>query len=126
MGVLRHRHRRHHHHYIRLSTLITAFTFLLFTSASSAITSQTRLGGGHHSHQQQQQREEYQIGSSALERVETQKSRLGSSPPSCRSKCGRCSPCKAVHVPIQPGVSIPLEYYPEAWRCKCGNKLFMP
>ncbi|XP_008224249.1 PREDICTED: EPIDERMAL PATTERNING FACTOR-like protein 5 [Prunus mume] len=128
MGVLRHRHRhrRHHHHYIRLSTLITAFTFLLFTSASSAITSQTQLGGGHHSHQQQKQIEEYQIGSSALERVETQKSRLGSSPPSCRSKCGRCSPCKAVHVPIQPGVSIPLEYYPEAWRCKCGNKLFMP
>ncbi|CAB4292120.1 unnamed protein product [Prunus armeniaca] len=126
MGVLRHRHRLQHHHYIRLSTLITAFTFLLFTSASSAITSQTQLGGGHHSHQQQKQREEYEIGSSALERVETQKSRLGSSPPSCRSKCGRCSPCKAVHVPIQPGVSIPLEYYPEAWRCKCGNKLFMP
>ncbi|EYU41442.1 hypothetical protein MIMGU_mgv11b0174041mg, partial [Erythranthe guttata] len=42
------------------------------------------------------------------------------------SKCGRCSPCKAVHVPIQPGMSLPLEYYPEAWRCKCGNKLFMP
>ncbi|KAL6292063.1 hypothetical protein ACE6H2_000205 [Prunus campanulata] len=130
MGVLRHRRRRHRHLYIRLSTLITAFTFLLFTS--SALTSQTRLGGGHHSHhhqqqqQKQKQREEYQIGSSALERVETQKSRLGSSPPSCRSKCGRCSPCKAVHVPIQPGVSIPLEYYPEAWRCKCGNKLFMP
>ncbi|PQQ19610.1 EPIDERMAL PATTERNING FACTOR-like protein 5 [Prunus yedoensis var. nudiflora] len=55
MGVLRHRHRRHRHLYIRLSTLITAFTFLLFTS--SAITSQTRLGGGHHSHHQQQQAE---------------------------------------------------------------------
>ncbi|KAG8370264.1 hypothetical protein BUALT_Bualt14G0098800 [Buddleja alternifolia] len=50
----------------------------------------------------------------------------GSSPPSCRSKCGWCSPCKPVHVPIQPGFSMPLEYYPEAWRCKCGNKLFMP
>ncbi|KAK6117204.1 hypothetical protein DH2020_036051 [Rehmannia glutinosa] len=50
----------------------------------------------------------------------------GSSPPSCRSKCGRCAPCKAVHVAIQPGMSMPLEYYPEAWRCKCGNKLFMP
>lgn len=50
----------------------------------------------------------------------------GSSPPTCRSKCGRCAPCKPVHVPIQPGLSIPLEYYPEAWRCKCGNKLFMP
>ncbi|XP_073053825.1 EPIDERMAL PATTERNING FACTOR-like protein 4 [Primulina eburnea] len=50
----------------------------------------------------------------------------GSSPPSCRSKCGRCMPCIPVHVPIQPGFSMPLEYYPEAWRCKCGNKLFMP
>ncbi|ESQ56106.1 hypothetical protein EUTSA_v10026630mg [Eutrema salsugineum] len=50
----------------------------------------------------------------------------GSSPPTCRSKCGKCQPCKPVHVPIQPGLSIPLEYYPEAWRCKCGNKLFMP
>ncbi|XP_021716893.1 EPIDERMAL PATTERNING FACTOR-like protein 5 [Chenopodium quinoa] len=50
----------------------------------------------------------------------------GSWPPSCRSKCGSCEPCKAVHVPIQPGVSVPLEYYPEAWRCKCGNKLYMP
>ncbi|XP_051127620.1 EPIDERMAL PATTERNING FACTOR-like protein 4 [Andrographis paniculata] len=50
----------------------------------------------------------------------------GSWPPSCRAKCGWCAPCKAVHVPIQPGMSMPLEYYPEAWRCKCGNKLFMP
>ncbi|XP_057523990.1 EPIDERMAL PATTERNING FACTOR-like protein 5 [Amaranthus tricolor] len=50
----------------------------------------------------------------------------GSWPPSCRSKCGSCTPCKAVHVPIQPGVSVPLEYYPEAWRCKCGNHLYMP
>ncbi|XP_068636300.1 EPIDERMAL PATTERNING FACTOR-like protein 5 [Aristolochia californica] len=50
----------------------------------------------------------------------------GSSPPTCRSKCGKCSPCKPVHVPIQPGRSMPLEYYPEAWRCKCGNRLFMP
>ncbi|GAB4851037.1 hypothetical protein Ancab_030335 [Ancistrocladus abbreviatus] len=50
----------------------------------------------------------------------------GSSPPTCRSKCGSCSPCVAVHVPIHPGLGMPLEYYPEAWRCKCGNKLYMP
>ncbi|ERN01524.1 hypothetical protein AMTR_s00002p00270870 [Amborella trichopoda] len=50
----------------------------------------------------------------------------GSSPPSCKAKCGRCAPCKPVNVPIQPGKTVPLEYYPEAWRCKCGNKLFMP
>ncbi|EXB51155.1 hypothetical protein L484_009119 [Morus notabilis] len=65
----------------------------------------------------------------SLDRVFAVQKRLagpGSSPPACRSKCGRCSPCKPVHVPIQPGLSIPLEYYPEAWRCKCGNKLFMP
>lgn len=50
----------------------------------------------------------------------------GSSPPTCRARCGRCDPCRPVHVAIQPGLSRPLEYYPEAWRCKCGNKLFMP
>jgi hypothetical protein len=50
----------------------------------------------------------------------------GSTPPSCRSKCGWCNPCHPVHVPVQPGFIIRLEYYPEAWRCKCGNKLFLP
>nr|CAB3504676.1 unnamed protein product [Digitaria exilis] len=50
----------------------------------------------------------------------------GSSPPTCRSRCGGCHPCRPVHVAIQPGRSFVLEYYPEAWRCKCGNKLFMP
>uniref|UniRef100_A0ACD5TU19 Uncharacterized protein n=1 Tax=Avena sativa TaxID=4498 RepID=A0ACD5TU19_AVESA len=50
----------------------------------------------------------------------------GSSPPTCRSRCGGCHPCRAVHVAIQPGVSFPLEYYPEAWRCKCGDRLYMP
>ncbi|XP_048333896.1 EPIDERMAL PATTERNING FACTOR-like protein 5 [Ziziphus jujuba] len=119
MGVL---HQRHHcsSHYVRLSTLTAFFTFLcLFvsTSTSSALTL-TQLGG----------LESKESGEVALERVLSQK-RLtgpGSSPPTCRSKCGRCSPCKPVHVPIQPGLSFPLEYYPEAWRCKCGNKLFMP
>ncbi|MQL90746.1 hypothetical protein Taro_023360 [Colocasia esculenta] len=50
----------------------------------------------------------------------------GSSPPTCRARCGRCSPCRPVHIVIQPGRSSLLEYYPEAWRCQCGNKLFMP
>ncbi|KAG9160650.1 hypothetical protein Leryth_024910 [Lithospermum erythrorhizon] len=50
----------------------------------------------------------------------------GSSPPLCRSKCGVCSPCKPVRVPIQPGLATPLEYYPEAWSCKCGSKYFRP
>lgn len=50
----------------------------------------------------------------------------GSSPPRCTSKCGKCTPCKPVHVPVPPGTPVTAEYYPEAWRCKCGNKLFMP
>ncbi|XP_074558555.1 EPIDERMAL PATTERNING FACTOR-like protein 5 [Curcuma longa] len=50
----------------------------------------------------------------------------GSWPPTCRARCGRCLPCVTVHVAIQPGRTVPLEYYPEAWRCKCGNKLFAP
>lgn len=50
----------------------------------------------------------------------------GSSPPRCASKCGKCRPCKPVHVPVPPGTPVTTEYYPEAWRCKCGNKLYMP
>ncbi|XP_008243181.1 PREDICTED: EPIDERMAL PATTERNING FACTOR-like protein 6 [Prunus mume] len=50
----------------------------------------------------------------------------GSSPPRCTSKCGRCTPCKPVHVPVPPGTPVTTEYYPEAWRCKCGNRLYMP
>ena len=50
----------------------------------------------------------------------------GSAPPRCTSKCGKCTPCKPVHVPVPPGTPVTAEYYPEAWRCKCGNKLYMP
>ncbi|GKV20795.1 hypothetical protein SLEP1_g30862 [Rubroshorea leprosula] len=50
----------------------------------------------------------------------------GSSPPRCTSKCDKCTPCKPVHVPVPPGTPVTAEYYPEAWRCKCGNKLYMP
>ncbi|GMJ14856.1 CHALLAH, epidermis patterning factor (EPF1)-like 6 [Hibiscus trionum] len=50
----------------------------------------------------------------------------GSSPPLCVSKCGNCTPCKPVHVSVPPGTPVTEEYYPEAWRCKCGNKLYMP
>ncbi|CAL0307698.1 unnamed protein product [Lupinus luteus] len=50
----------------------------------------------------------------------------GSSPPRCTSKCGSCTPCKAVHVIVPPGMPVMIEYYPVAWRCKCGNKYYMP
>ncbi|CAM6034028.1 unnamed protein product [Sphagnum compactum] len=53
---------------------------------------------------------------------------IGSSPPTCRGKCGLCQPCKPVHVIIAaPRVTITeQEYYPEVWRCQCGNMLYMP
>lgn len=50
----------------------------------------------------------------------------GSSPPRCTLKCGKCTPCTAVRVLVHPGTPVKAEYYPEAWRCKCGDKLFMP
>ncbi|XP_044499700.1 EPIDERMAL PATTERNING FACTOR-like protein 4 [Mangifera indica] len=97
--------RRHHESHL---PSLTAFTFLFFLL--------TQLGsGGSNS-------EWLEGGVQAQKRL----SGPGSSPPTCRSKCGNCSPCKPVHVPIQPGMTMPLEYYPEAWRCKCGNKLFIP
>ncbi|CAA6661870.1 unnamed protein product [Spirodela intermedia] len=47
-------------------------------------------------------------------------------PPRCVSKCGVCTPCKPVHVAVPPGRPVIAEYYPEAWRCKCGGKLYIP
>ncbi|KAI4317890.1 hypothetical protein L6164_025720 [Bauhinia variegata] len=121
MGVVRCRRRRH-----RLPT-ITAFTFLLFSSFSTIALAHPSAGVPDH-----QQKGGKENGSSTPPHAagiladEERFTGPGSSPPSCRSKCGWCTPCTPVHVPIQPGFSVPLEYYPEAWRCKCGNKLFMP
>ncbi|KQK05761.1 EPIDERMAL PATTERNING FACTOR-like protein 6 [Brachypodium distachyon] len=51
----------------------------------------------------------------------------GSHPPRCASKCGSCTPCSPVHVSVPPGgVLVTTEYYPEAWRCKCRDRLYMP
>ncbi|KAG5236615.1 hypothetical protein OIU77_014444 [Salix suchowensis] len=116
MSLLRPRH--------HLSTL-TALTFILFFSASA--TTLSHLGSRVLREGGEDKKKGSGLGASCP-LVLTQK-RLGgpgSSPPSCRSKCDKCSPCKPVHVPIQRGLSMPLEYYPEAWRCKCGNKLFLP
>ncbi|KAJ4954724.1 hypothetical protein NE237_011507 [Protea cynaroides] len=114
------------HHRLRLSAATAlALLFFAFAFSVTAFSPIRQLGT-------LQEREETRKGSwlQAWEGVGTRRRlRLtgpGSSPPTCRSKCGRCSPCKPVHVPIQPGWSTTLEYYPEAWRCKCGNKFFMP
>ncbi|XP_010326691.2 EPIDERMAL PATTERNING FACTOR-like protein 4 [Solanum lycopersicum] len=102
------------HHNFSFAKIAT-LTFLLLTPLVSAfrINPTKTLGGSE---------------SDIIERVVSQRklSGPGSSPPTCRSKCGKCSPCKPVRVSIQPGFSFTLEYYPEAWRCKCGNNLFMP
>ncbi|RDY07518.1 EPIDERMAL PATTERNING FACTOR-like protein 4, partial [Mucuna pruriens] len=122
MGVMR--RSKHHHHFHWLQTF-TTFTFLLFSSTSAITTLTPQPSGGAVTHLNGEEKE----NGSAVERVVAAEKRFGgpgSSPPSCRSKCGWCSPCEPVHVPVQPGLIIRLEYYPEAWRCKCGNKLFMP
>ncbi|KAH7667493.1 hypothetical protein IHE45_12G061800 [Dioscorea alata] len=50
----------------------------------------------------------------------------GSHPPRCEGKCRRCTPCRPVRVTVPPGTPVTTEYYPEAWRCKCRNHLYMP
>ncbi|XP_041001332.1 EPIDERMAL PATTERNING FACTOR-like protein 5 [Juglans microcarpa x Juglans regia] len=126
MGVL---HRRHHHrHCCRTLQTLTAFTFLFFASATAISLSQH---GSQAVLRQQAAKGEKRLagsGSAIFERFVPSRRALGfgSSPPTCRSKCGRCSPCSPVRVPIHPTLSTPLEYYPEAWRCQCGNKHFMP
>ncbi|KAF8369490.1 hypothetical protein HHK36_012695 [Tetracentron sinense] len=122
MGVLR-------NHNQRFSAAI-ALALLFFASASVAtLPPASQLGSGLVGGLRQEIDETKRgCGLEALERVLTRR-RLrgpGSSPPSCKSKCGSCSPCEPVLVPIPPGRSKPIEYYPEAWRCKCGNSLFVP
>ncbi|KAH7280333.1 hypothetical protein KP509_37G062100 [Ceratopteris richardii] len=53
---------------------------------------------------------------------------VGSSPPKCIKKCGNCTPCRSVLVPIHTS-SLPIapaEYYPEAWRCQCRGRIYNP
>ncbi|CAF2153453.1 unnamed protein product [Brassica rapa] len=117
MGVV---FRRSHRRFI---STVVVFTLLLiyFSSSATASPDQDLRGGLVESTKE--------AGGSGLPGRIVDRKRLGgpgSAPPICRSKCGKCEPCKAVHVPIQPGLIAPLEYYPEAWRCKCGNKISMP
>ncbi|CAK9255400.1 unnamed protein product [Sphagnum jensenii] len=94
------------------------------------------------SHQLQQQNQELPASSTSLAAAAVgerrprgatyahMRSRLlvGSSPPTCRGSCGLCQPCTPVHVVIGiPHVAMTeQEYYPEVWRCQCGNMLYMP
>ncbi|KAH7404780.1 hypothetical protein KP509_15G042300 [Ceratopteris richardii] len=51
---------------------------------------------------------------------------VGSKPPSCISKCNGCHPCVPLRISVPPGNPSLSEYYPEAWRCKCHGKFYMP
>ncbi|KAG9451457.1 hypothetical protein H6P81_011422 [Aristolochia fimbriata] len=76
-----------------------------------------------------------------------EKSRLGSTPPSCHNRCNDCNPCIAVQVPTLPSHdSVDLgvggetaidvspssvakkytNYKPLGWKCRCRNRLFVP
>ncbi|XP_074558012.1 uncharacterized protein LOC141813907 [Curcuma longa] len=53
----------------------------------------------------------------------------GSRPPRCTSRCGTCTPCYPVHVSVPPRQqqkADAAEYYPEAWRCRCRGRLYVP
>ncbi|CAM8900973.1 unnamed protein product [Rhodiola kirilowii] len=78
-----------------------------------------------------------------------QKTRLGSTPPSCHSKCNGCHPCFAVQVPTLPShdrldpsldrvdhasvtdfYDLPgnrySNYKPLGWKCRCNNHFYNP
>lgn len=106
-------------HWLCLSASLALFFFFFFSAATGTALVGITMEKGEKAKLLENQR----WGQAAASR------RLvgpGSSPPTCRLRCNRCFPCRPVHVAIQPGRSMPLEYYPEAWRCKCGNRLFMP
>ena len=69
----------------------------------------------------------------------SKKERIDSIPPDCKGKCGTCTPCVAVQVPVEPpfqkekkmNTSISAnvradEYKPIKWGCKCSNLIFPP
>ncbi|XWS29545.1 hypothetical protein CRYUN_Cryun24cG0038100 [Craigia yunnanensis] len=77
-----------------------------------------------------------------------EKTRLGSTPPSCHNKCNGCHPCMAVQVPtlpshdrFQPGLSKVItnsmqffnpsgnqysNYKPLGWKCRCHDHFYNP
>ncbi|PON47639.1 EPIDERMAL PATTERNING FACTOR-like protein [Parasponia andersonii] len=80
-----------------------------------------------------------------MDELHEDKTRLGSTPPSCHNKCNTCHPCMAVQVPtlpsrepVRPGLTrtVPdvfldsvnkyFDYKPLGWKCRCGDHLFNP
>ena len=83
-----------------------------------------------------------------MQNLAEDKSRLGSTPPSCHNRCNDCNPCKPVQVAttLPAGSSgrttsrIPAadvldkaaayaqysNYKPLGWKCRCAGRLFNP
>ncbi|RAL46462.1 hypothetical protein DM860_004741 [Cuscuta australis] len=74
-----------------------------------------------------------------------EKTRLGSTPPSCHNKCNQCHPCMAAQVPTLPSHGrarpggaarvLPVDYFdlprysnykPLGWKCRCGDRFYNP
>lgn len=82
----------------------------------------------------------------AQENLAEDKSRLGSTPPSCRNRCSACNPCMPVQVTTVPGLgrgaratdvdddtvavaagfSRYSNYKPLGWKCRCDGRLYDP
>lgn len=77
---------------------------------------------------------------SSYQNLAEDKSRLGSTPPSCHNRCNACNPCTPVQVATLPGFSRPVRvaddevagfaqysnYKPLGWKCRCAGRLFDP
>ena len=75
-----------------------------------------------------------------LQNLAEDKSRLGSTPPSCRNRCSACNPCTPVQVTTVPGLgggarvtddtvagfSRYSNYKPLWWKCRCDGRLYDP
>ncbi|KAJ4756760.1 EPIDERMAL PATTERNING FACTOR-like protein [Rhynchospora pubera] len=81
-----------------------------------------------------------------MEMLLEDKSRLGSTPPSCHNKCNQCNPCFPVQVPAFLAQNKPMHrakmtrltnvdlhsfrefsnYKPLGWKCQCHQQLYNP
>ncbi|KAL6633518.1 hypothetical protein ACP70R_026189 [Stipagrostis hirtigluma subsp. patula] len=79
---------------------------------------------------------------SSSQNLAEDKSRLGSTPPSCHNRCSACNPCTPVQVTTVPGSSRSAgsrvaddtvagfsrysNYKPLGWKCRCAGRLYDP
>ncbi|KAJ8544030.1 hypothetical protein K7X08_025648 [Anisodus acutangulus] len=116
------------------TSIIALFFILILLSPSYCLY--------HHKHKSQH---------STKDLLVEEKTRLGSTPPSCYNKCNQCHPCMAVQVPTTPshhrvepsrvkdmpmesfdssspsiGANMYSNYKPLGWKCRCDNHFYNP